>query len=102
MESIKEYSKYIFRDIASEVIPESWSKRKKWGFPVPFGKWIKEEKYYKKVKKIFNTKYAKEFFKISEINKLLDDHYNNKSSNGKKIYTIYTFLIWYKRFFIDE
>lgn len=95
-------TKYIFRDIAHEVIPEEWSKRKKLGFPVPFGKWIKEEKYYNRVKETFNSSYAKEFFKLDEINKLLDDHYNNTSSNGKKIYTIYTFLIWYKRFFIDE
>ena len=95
-------TKYIFRDIAHEVIPDEWSKRKKLGFPVPFGKWIKEEKYYKLVKDTFNSDYASEFFKIDEINKLLDDHYNNIFSNGKKIYTIYTFLIWYKRFFIDE
>ncbi len=95
-------TKEIFRSIANEEIPEEWSKRKKLGFPVPFGKWIKEEKYYNKVKETFNEDYANEFFNINYINKLLDDHYNDKESNGKKIYTIYTFLIWYKRFFIDE
>ena len=95
-------TKYIFRDIANEVIPKEWSRRKKLGFPVPFGKWIKEEKYYNKVKDTFNESFAKEFFNIDSINKLLDEHYNNISSNGKKIYTIYTFLIWYKRFFITE
>ena len=95
-------TKYIFRNVARKVIPESWSKRKKLGFPVPFGKWIKEEKYYKIVKKTFNSKYAKEFFEQKEINKLLDEHYNNINSNGKKIYTIYAFLIWYERFFIKE
>ena len=95
-------TKYIFRDVANETIPEEWSKRKKLGFPVPFGKWIKEEKYYKLVKEMFNETFTREFFKVEEINKLLDDHYNNIKSNGKKIYTLYTFLIWYKRFFITE
>jgi len=42
-------TKYIFRDIANEVIPEEWAKRRKLGFPVPFSKWIREEKYYIKL-----------------------------------------------------
>lgn len=28
-------TKYIFRKIADEKIPEEWAKRKKKGFPVP-------------------------------------------------------------------
>lgn len=95
-------TKYIFRRVANEVIPEEWAKRKKLGFPVPFGNWISEEKYYKKVKKMFNKDFAKHFFKLDVINKMLDDHYNGIMKNGKKIYTIYSFLIWYERFFITE
>ena len=34
--------------------------------------------------------------------KLLDDHFEGKALNQRKIYTALTFLIWYKRFFIDE
>ena len=95
-------TKYIFRRVANEVIPEEWAKRKKLGFPVPFGNWISEEKYYKKVKKMFNKDFAQYFFKLDVINKMLDDHYNGIMKNGKKIYTIYSFLIWYERFFITE
>lgn len=95
-------TKYIFRRVAEAVIPEEWAKRKKLGFPVPFGNWISEEKYYKKVKKMFNTDWANEFFKVEVINKMLDDHFNGIVKNGKKIYTIYSFLIWYERFFITE
>ena len=43
-----------------------------------------------------------EFFDKDKINEMLDNHYNNIERNGKKIYTIYTFLIWYERFFITE
>ena len=95
-------TKEIFRSVANKVIPEEWSKRRKLGFPVPFGKWVKEDKYYNMIKETFNSEEAKEFFDIDGINKLLDDQYHEKAVNGKKIYTIYTFLIWYKRFFIDE
>ena len=41
-------------------------------------------------------------FNKDYINELLDNHYNGKEKNGKKIYTIYTFLVWYERFFIKE
>jgi asparagine synthase (glutamine-hydrolysing) len=95
-------TKEIFRSVARDLLPESWSKRKKLGFPVPFGKWIKEDKYYNMIKETFNSEEAKQFFNIKQLNKMLDDHYQNKVSNGKKIYCIYTYLIWYKRFFIDE
>lgn len=95
-------TKYAFRQAAKEKIPEEWSKRKKLGFLVPFREWIKEEKYYKKVKTLFNEKWVSEFFDIDKINGLLEAHYNNKANNGRKIYTIYAFLVWYKAYFIDN
>lgn len=95
-------TKYIFRRVAEKCIPKEWAKRRKLGFPVPFGNWIKEEKYYKKVKELFSSNFAEEFFDRNKINRMLDNHYNGTAKNGKKIYVIFSFLIWYKRFFIDE
>lgn len=97
----KNQTKYIFRDKACEKLPEEWSKRRKLGFPVPFSLWIKEEKYYKKIKEMFNEEYVDLFFNKEVINRLLEEHYNNKKNNGRKIYNIYIFLIWYKKFFIE-
>ena len=34
--------------------------------------------------------------------RLLDEHYEGKAQNQRKIYTPLVFLIWYKRYFIDE
>ena len=92
-------TKYMFRDIALEKLPEDWAKRRKLGFPVPFSKWIREDKFYKKVREMFNEEFVSEFFDKEFINKLLTDHYNNKVNNGRKIYNIYIFLIWYKVYF---
>ena len=80
-------------------MPEDWSKRRKLGFPVPFSKWIREEKYYLEVKEYFNKEYASKFFDTKVINKLLEDHYHNICNNGRKIYNIYIFLIWYQVYF---
>ena len=97
----KTITKYAFRKAAEKKIPEEWSKRKKLGFMVPFREWIKEEKYYLKLKEVFNEEWVSEFFEKSEINKLLDNHYNKKQNNARKIYTVYAFLIWYKEYFIN-
>ncbi len=98
----KKQTKYLFRDIAHERIPEEWSKRRKLGFPVPFSKWIREEKYYKMVKEMFEKPYVDQFFDKKFINQLLNDHYNNSKNNGRKIYNIYMFLIWYEVYFIKN
>lgn len=94
-------TKYIFREASKQLLPNEWSKRKKKGFPVPFSIWLKDKKIYKEVHDTFNSEFAKEFFEVDKINKLLDDHYHNKKNNGRKVYTIYCFLLWYKIYFID-
>ena len=95
-------TKYIFRKIALESLPDAWAKRRKLGFPVPFKLWLLEDKYYGMVKDTFNKKYVHEFFDIKKINDMLDLHHEKKVFNTRKIYTIYSFLIWYERFFVDE
>ena len=45
---------------------------------------------------------AADFFDTDALMKLLDDHFEGRALNQRKIYTTLTFLIWYKRFFIDE
>lgn len=94
-------TKYAFRKAASEKIPSEWAKRKKLGFLVPFREWIKEDKYYQKVKDIFSEDFTNEFFDRDKLMKLLDDHFHGIKNNGRKIYTIYSFLIWYKVYFMD-
>ncbi|ESL01999.1 putative asparagine synthase 1 [Catonella morbi ATCC 51271] len=97
-----EITKYAFRKAAKNKLPEDWAKRRKLGFVVPFVVWIREEKYYKIVKEIFNKGFVSEFFDKEKINSLLDDHFNNIANNGRKIYTIYTFLKWYEIYFATQ
>ncbi|MDU5566758.1 MAG: asparagine synthase (glutamine-hydrolyzing) [Peptostreptococcus anaerobius] len=95
-------TKYVLRRAAQEKLPEEWFKRKKKGFPVPIRIWFTEEKHYNFVKEYFTADYVDQFFDKEKINKLLDDHYNGTINNARKIYTILVFLVWYKRYFIDE
>lgn len=95
-------TKYAFRMAANKTIPEEWAKRKKLGFLVPFKEWIKEDKWYDAVKAQFEKPFAKEFFNVDELLKLLNDHKSGKWNYGRKIYTVYAFLIWYEIYFINN
>lgn len=94
-------TKYVLRKAASGRIPEDWYKRPKMGFPVPILQWFREEKYYSIVKEMFNEPFVKDFFDSKKINKMLDDHYACRKNNSRKIWTVYTFLVWYKVYFVD-
>jgi len=95
-------TKEIFRSLAEEEMPKEWSDRRKLGFPVPFSKWIREEAYYKKVKEAFEQDCVSQFFDQSVILSLLERHYHGKENNGRKIYNIYIFLVWYQVYFGTE
>ena len=60
--------------------------------------WLKEEDTYNLVKDKFTS--ASEFFNTKKIIKLLDDHKNGKRDNSRKIWTIYSFLVWYDEYFV--
>lgn len=93
--------KYALRKAAATKIPQEWFNRPKLGFLVPFKDFLKEEKYYNIVKKEFEADYAKEFFDTEELLKMLDMHYKGIEQTHRKIYTAYSFLLWYKEYFVN-
>ena len=95
----KETTKVALRKAASKVIPNEAYKKKKLGFPVPLREWIKTDKLYNIIKEKFNGESAKLFFDTKKINKLLEEHKNGKRDSYKKVWTIYTFLVWYDIYF---
>ena len=91
-------TKYAFRRVANEVLESKFADKKKLGFPVPIREWIKEDDVYDKIKDAFSR--SSSFFKVDEITKLLDEHKEGKKDNSRKIWTIYSFLVWYDEYFI--
>ena len=98
----KENTKFAMRQAAHRYLPDMVAEKKKLGFPVPIRIWLKEDKYYNTVKDAFTSPAAAEFFNVDEIVKLLDDHRSGKNDNSRKIWAIYMFLVWYKRYFETE
>lgn len=95
-------NKQVLRHAANRCLPDEWATRPKKGFPVPFKFWLREQKNYDYVKEYFTAPWAEEFFDTSKLMRMLDDHFEGRALNQRKIYTALTFLIWYKRYFIDE
>ncbi len=96
-----ENTKYAMRKAAMRHLPPATAQKKKLGFPVPTRVWLREEKYYDIVKAAFTGETAKQFFNTDALVKLLDEHFQGKCDNNRKIWTIYVFLIWYDIYFSD-
>jgi asparagine synthase (glutamine-hydrolysing) len=92
-------TKVALRKAAQKEIPNESYKKKKLGFPVPLREWIRQDELYIEIKQEFNTDIADKFFDVKRINKLLEDHKSGKKDCYKKVWTIYTFLVWYKQYF---
>ncbi|MBQ8965330.1 asparagine synthase (glutamine-hydrolyzing) [Ruminococcus sp.] len=95
----KENTKYAMRIAALKACPPQTANKKKLGFPVPTRVWLKEDKYYNIVKDSFTSPAAEKFFNTKELVALLDDHRAEKYDYSRKIWTVFTFLIWYDVFF---
>lgn len=95
----REVTKVALRAAALKQLPERTANKKKLGFPVPLNDWLRQEPYYQRVKEAFSDETAGKFFAQDEILALLEEHKSGKNGNMKKIWSIYSFLLWYRCFF---
>lgn len=95
----KRAGKFALRRAAARNFKDK-TEKKRLGFPVPTRLWLREEKYVKIVREAFSQEFMAEFFKVDKLNELLDRHKNGKEDNSRKIWTIFTFAIWYGEFFL--
>ena len=98
----KENTKLAMRTAALKACPPQTANKKKLGFPVPIRVWLKEEKYYNHVREVFTGRDAQKFFNCDRLVKLLDSHRKGEYDNSRKIWTVYTFLVWYDVYFNTE
>ena len=97
-----EQNKVALRTAAAKVLPEDIAFRKKLGFVVPIRMWMADSRYNADVIRLFNSDIADKFFNRDAINKIFDDYINVDSDNWRKVWTIYTFLVWYEEYFVKR
>lgn len=97
-----EQNKVAFRTAAANVLPEEIAFRKKLGFIVPIRIWMADERYNQDVQRLFNSEIAEKFFHVDEIKAIFDEYIGGNSDNWRKVWTIYTFLVWYEEYFVKR
>ena len=92
-------TKLALRKAAEKTLPKLTAEKDKLGFPVPIRVWLKQDEYYAIVKDAFTSENAKKFFDTEKLVALLDRHKSGKEDVSRKIWTVYTFLVWYNQYF---
>lgn len=95
-------TKIPLRQASKKVLPEEWVNRKKVGFPVPIKYWLREEKYYNKMKSLFSQSWVEEFFCSNQLIDYLTLHYEGKENHARYVWTVYVFLVWYSIYFKEH
>lgn len=95
-----ETTKYIFRHAFRDVVNPETVMRAKKGYPVPVRVWLRDE-LYTWAKDIILSSYADEYINKKEALKLLEDHRTGKADNYRPLWTILTFITWY-RLYVDR
>lgn len=98
----EEQNKVAFRTAAQKMLPEEIAFRKKLGFIVPIRIWMADDRYNQDVRAKFHSEMAEKFFNVEEINTMFDEYVGGNSDNWRKVWTIYTFLVWYEEYFVKR
>lgn len=83
--------------VAALHLPKQASRRRKLGFPVPLGSFLRSEDGAKRIEHMFLSAAARKFFREDALQELLHG-YKGRNAN-RKIWAIYVFLVWYHIYF---
>jgi asparagine synthase (glutamine-hydrolysing) len=86
--------KYILKKIMEDKLPKNIIYRNKKGFGIPLSNWIKFD-LKNEISNVLKSA-PEELFNLSEINKILSDHLNNKRNNRKLIWNLYVLIKYIK------
>ena len=86
----------------TRAVPREWAQKQKLGFPVPLASWLREDRYFNKIGEAFSSTEAAEFFDSDALMRLLEEHRSGATDNSRRIWIVYSFLVWYRVFFIED
>lgn len=94
-------TKIILKEAYKKDLPGFLFNQPKRGWFSPGAKWLRHPEIYKMAQEVLSENYyseTKNIFNWSEVEKVLEDHYNKKEYNLTIIWAILTFQIWAKRY----
>ena len=95
--------KYILKKILTKYFDSSFAFRKKSGFKLPLGEWLKDEKGMGRYLSLLSDDVFKQrgIYDLNVVQQLLDSHMSGEKDNYKILYSLINFEIWH-RLFIDK
>ena len=92
--------KYIFKGMLEKYLPDEILYRPKMGFGLPVDEWFRNNlKNYIKNNILDNNSLSRKIMKENKLKELLNDHYENKRDNSKKLWALMVLNLWHKKFF---
>jgi len=86
--------KYILKEALKDILPAQVLKRKKRGFDVPVGRWLKSE-LREVCQDIFSSKgLIAEIFQKDKLEKMFEDHVNGRRDWGRFFWMILMLQLW--------
>lgn len=92
-------TKLSLRAAAARNINKTSAERKKLAFPLPLVEWLRQDEYCALLKQYFTNAAARAYFHTETLLELLNEHKNANKNNARKLWTVFTFLIWHEQFF---
>jgi len=96
-------TKRILREAIRSLLPERILTRKKMGFPVPFGGWMRGP-WNKVAQQVLLDRRARErgLMNPAAVSALLDDHRDGRRDAGDAIWALLNLELWYRTFVDGE
>ena len=98
----KDNTKLALRKAAGRDMNATNANRTKMAFPLPLPEWLREDRYFEKVTSYFTNDIAGKYFDQNELMNILNEHKNGGRNNARRIWTVFTFLVWYEEYFIKR
>jgi asparagine synthase (glutamine-hydrolysing) len=90
--------KRLLKRAAAPLVPTEILNGEKRGFAIPLGRWLRTElePFARDVLSPANLR-SQGFFEPTAVGKLLDDHVSGRIDEGRKIWALLNFCLWYER-----
>jgi len=96
-------TKYVLREAMKELLPQPILKRRKMGFPVPLGRWFREELRPYLHEYVLSERAAdRGYFRPDYIRQIVHEHTSGKSNHADRLWTLLNFEIWHRHFIDGE
>jgi len=93
--------KYIFKEALKDILPAEVLNRRKRGFDVPVGHWLKSELLDVCRDVLLTSDLIAEIFKTDKLNSMFEDHLNDRKDWGRFFWMILMLDLWSKAFLRD-